>query len=170
MMRVTRPLLPIVATKAKARGTPAKLEATPEKLNKKERAIGEPTQDHCVREEKSKECATQGGDGADFQTHCVGVADVALVEDVCEVLEGESAAEALETPDKNGHRRQEENRIANKKKGATPSQVHENHGGGDAPEARPIREFSGVDCGATRLSRSTFATPIRRTQPCASSQ
>ena len=40
---VTMPTRPMVAMKAKARGTPAKLEATPEKVSRPERsALGRP--------------------------------------------------------------------------------------------------------------------------------
>jgi hypothetical protein len=76
------------------------LDATP-KTQQEERAHREPSKDDRIREEESKEGAAQGGYGADLQTHGVGVADVALVENVREVLQGETAAELLEAPDEN---------------------------------------------------------------------
>ena len=65
----------MVAIKAKASGTPAKLEATPgEGQHESTRTAGQTAQDHGISQQEAKEGPAEGGDQADAQAGLVGVA------------------------------------------------------------------------------------------------
>jgi hypothetical protein len=114
----------MVATKAKARGTPAKLEATPEKVSRKcPQPARQPAQDDGVGQQEAKQGATCGGDQADGIGWCLYALTISLTVKraiIFSIVKSPARVWKLRTKmDTEGRNRK---RVANRKNGATPSQ------------------------------------------------
>jgi hypothetical protein len=72
------------------------------------RPLGQPAQDHRVGEQEAEQGAAQCSEQADLQAELVGIANILLLEEIGDILEREDASRALETTDKDGDRRQQQ--------------------------------------------------------------
>ncbi len=67
--------------KAKASGTPAKLEATPQKVIRLERMnLRQPPADGCIGQQEAEDPATNGGEQADLDANPIGSQNIGIIE------------------------------------------------------------------------------------------
>ena len=105
---VTSPAGPSVAMKAKASGTPAKFDATPEKVSKRAAdTLGKAAEDHRRGHGKARRTSQQCRDQRQLDRGPVGAADRVGVQ-VDQVLQREAAVRRLERADDDLHRRQDQ--------------------------------------------------------------
>ncbi len=121
---VKKPTRPSVAMKAKASGTPAKFEATPENvINVGRNHPGSPPRNTAQREKEAEQRAEERGRGADLDAEPIGRADRRLVQPR-DIVEREASRHG------SGRRRPAAKQVgairnisAKTKNGVTPSQA-----------------------------------------------